>query len=71
MDARQKAAKQIAESPQDFKICEGCESIVMINVQMCPNCHAYRFNQSEEDIIKHAEILGSREQQSVTSEDLS
>ena len=71
MKARQEAARQIIERPNDFKICEGCESIVVKNVELCPNCHAYRFNLSENDVIRHAEILGSREQQSVTSEDLS
>ena len=71
MKARQEAARQIVERPQDFKICEGCESIVVSGVDLCPNCHSYRFNLSEVDVIKQAEILGAREQQSVTSEDLS
>ncbi len=70
MKAREEAARKIVERPQDFKICEGCESIVVASVDLCPNCHAYCFNLSQDDVIKHAEILGAREQQSVTSEDL-
>ncbi len=70
MDARQKAAQQIVEAPQDYKICEGCESIVGAAVQICPNCHAYRFNENPEDIITQAQLLGAREKQSVSSEDL-
>ena len=70
MKSRQEAAKRIVERPHDFKICEGCDSIVVANVELCPNCHAYKFNSSEYEIVKQAKILGSREQQSVTFEDL-
>lgn len=70
MLSRKEIAQKIINAPQDFKICEACESIVVANVVLCPNCHAYRFNQNEADIIHHAEILGSREQTSVTAEDL-
>jgi len=71
MPSRKEIAAQIAAHPDDYKICEGCSSIVVQNAQLCPNCHAYRFNHSHEAIIKQAEILGAREQTSVTSEDLS
>ncbi len=67
---RAKKAAKITENPGDFKICEGCESIVAERVVTCPNCHGYRFNESEEDVIAHAQLLGSREQQSVVAEDL-
>jgi len=71
MKARLEAARQIIEKPQDFKICEGCGSILVRNVELCTNCHAYRFNHDEADIISRAQLLGAREQQSVTAEDLS
>lgn len=71
MASRKEIAQKIANSPSDYKICEGCNSIVVISATFCPNCHAYRFNASDEDVITQAELLGSREQTSVTAEDLS
>lgn len=70
MDARKEMANKIISNPHNFKICEGCDSIVDISVDTCPNCHAYRFNSSEEAVVQQAETLGSREKTSVTSEDL-
>ena len=63
-------ARKIIEAPQNFKVCEGCESIVTTRVVTCPNCHGYRFDESPERVIAQANLLASRPQQSVTSEDL-
>jgi hypothetical protein len=65
----QKAAKIIA-SPEKFKVCEGCESIVARRVATCPNCNGYRFNDEPAAVVEQAKLLGSREQQSVVHEDL-
>ena len=67
---RAERAKKIIENAQNFKICEGCDSIVTQRVTSCPNCHGYRFNEDKEEVIKHAELLASRAQTSVTAEDL-
>ncbi len=64
-----KAAK-IANQPDAYKICEGCDSIVAVRVASCPNCHAYRFNHDQEEIRQHALALGAREQASVVADDL-
>lgn len=61
----------IIASPQEYKICEGCESIVKIRVAACPNCHGYRFDESPEAVVEHAKILASRPQRTVTAQDLS
>ncbi|HRJ73348.1 MAG TPA: hypothetical protein PLS03_14080 [Terrimicrobiaceae bacterium] len=63
-------AQRIIDSPQDFKVCEGCESIVARRVVTCPNCHGYRFNSDPQEIIVHARSLASRPQTSVTASDL-
>jgi len=68
-DRAAKAAK-IANNPDAYKICEGCDSIVASRVATCPNCHAYRFDEDHEAIKRHALILGTREQASVVAEDL-
>jgi uncharacterized paraquat-inducible protein A len=63
-------AEKIIAEPQNFKICEGCDSIVATRVNSCPNCHSYRFNDDQQEIIAHARLLASRPQTSVTSSDL-
>ena len=63
-------ARKIIEDPQNFKVCEGCESIVTARVATCPNCHGYRFDDSSERVVEQANLLASRPQQSVTSEDM-
>ena len=65
------AAAKILAKPADYKVCEGCGSIVLKKAQLCPNCHAYRFDESTPLVIKQAELLGSREAASVTKEDYS
>jgi len=63
------AAAKILAKPADYKVCEGCGSIVLKKALLCPNCHAYRFDESTPWVIKQAELLGSREAASVTKED--
>ena len=70
LDARARQAAEIIGRPQHYKICEGCDSIVVRRVAACPNCSAYRFNTSRLAIIDQARLLGSREQTGVTAEDL-
>ena len=70
IDSRAAKAREIASSPNDFQVCEGCDSIVGAAVSLCPNCHGYRFDTSAPRVIRQALELGSREQQSVTAADL-
>lgn len=69
--ARQEQAAKIAKHPFQYKVCEGCDSIVGSGVTLCPNCHSFRFDTSPGRVVHQAELLGSREQTSVTSSDLS
>ena len=67
---RKQKAQEIATSPHLYKVCEGCESIVGLEAVICPNCHSYRYNAEEDRVVDQALLLGAREQQSVTLEDL-
>ena len=67
---RAAAAAKIAANPSGYKVCEGCDSIVGAGAALCPNCHSYRFDATAERVILQSRILGSREQTSVTAEDL-
>lgn len=70
MADRAARAEAIIAAAENFKICEGCDSIVALRVASCPNCHGYRFNEDKEEVISHAKLLASRPQTTVTSEDL-
>lgn len=63
-------AKEIANNPGNYKVCEGCDSIVGANTNICPNCHGYRFDDAASRVVDQAVWLGCREQTSVTAEDL-
>lgn len=69
-DPRQKQAAKILEQPADYKVCEGCGSIVTVRTSHCPSCHAYRFDASAERVIGQARLLGGRQASSVLSSDL-
>ena len=64
-------AEKIIAAPGNFKVCEGCDSIVTARVVDCPNCHGYRFDESPERVVEQARLLATRPQQSVTAQDLS
>jgi len=63
-------AKEIANNPDDYKVCEGCDSIVGSGTTICPNCHGYRFDNGSSRVVDQAVWLGCREQTSVTADDL-
>lgn len=68
--SRVEKAKEIANNPSDYKVCEGCDSIVGSTTVICPNCHGYRFDAGAARVVDQAVWLGCREQTSVTAEDL-
>lgn len=70
MTSRLKKAKEIASNPEGFKVCEGCDSIVVLSAVTCSNCHAYRFDTSVSRVVDQAIYLGGRKQVSVSIENL-
>lgn len=69
-DARQKQAAKIMEQPAEYKVCEGCGSIVTVRTTHCPSCHAYRFDDTSERVLSQATLLAQRQASSVLSSDL-
>jgi len=67
---RAKRARRITRNPKQYKVCGGCDSIVAAKVNLCPNCHGYRFESDLSVVVKQAKTLAQREQQTVLSEDL-
>lgn len=67
---RARQADRIVKSPANYKICEGCDSIVLMKATTCPNCAAYRFLADSAAVVHQARILGGRERRSVVSSDL-
>lgn len=67
---RIKQAEKIMEQPDDYKVCEGCGSIVTARTVSCPNCHAYCFDETSESVKKQARLLAKRAAHSVLSSDL-
>jgi rRNA maturation endonuclease Nob1 len=70
IEKRAQQAQKIKNNPQGYKVCEGCDSIVARKAAVCPSCHSYRFDSSRRHVMEQAEILGNREQTSVTSTDM-
>ncbi|HIG82598.1 MAG TPA: hypothetical protein EYG40_03755 [Verrucomicrobia bacterium] len=69
LNERAKRADKIIRNPRKYKICAGCESIVAQKIHLCPNCHAYRFVESESLVVAQAQELGQREARSVLGSD--
>ncbi len=67
---RIRQAEKIAEQPEEYKVCEGCGSIVTERTTSCPSCHAYSFDASKERVTAQAQLLASRAASSVLSSDL-
>lgn len=70
LSERARKAQRIIAKPTDYKVCEGCDSIVTMRVATCPNCHGYRFDESPNRVVEQAQLLGSRPQTSVAFDDL-
>ncbi|NNE93272.1 MAG: hypothetical protein HKN23_16640 [Verrucomicrobiales bacterium] len=70
LQERAKRARRIVKNPGQFKVCMGCDSIVASKVNICPNCHSYRFETGEAEVVAQAKALSTREQNSVVAEDL-
>lgn len=56
-------SEHIQEHPLNFKICEGCFSLVYRSVGVCPFCSAYQFECSSKKIIEIAKKLTDPEYQ--------
>lgn len=69
-DQRLKQAEKITTHPEQYKVCEGCGSIVVSRAVTCPSCHAYRFDATPLRVVTQAKDLAMRSAHSVLSSDL-
>ncbi len=69
-DSRLKQAEKIASQPEQYKVCEGCGSIVVARAVTCPSCHAYRFDTTPQRVVMQARDLALRNPASVLASDL-
>jgi hypothetical protein len=66
---RARQADKIVKNPSRYKICDGCESIVVTAAVTCPSCHSYRFDENTDAVTAQARRLALRERQSVLASD--
>lgn len=66
---RKAAAKKILSKANLYKVCEGCESVIIFDSIFCPVCESYRFNNSLERVKRAVEVLSQREQTSILPSD--
>ncbi len=66
---RGRQADKIVKNPTRYKICEGCDSIVVASSVTCVSCHSYRFNEDPEAVAAQARLLAQKERQSVLASD--
>ncbi len=69
-ESRLKQAEKITSHPEQYKVCEGCGSIVVVRAQSCPSCHAYRFDTTAGRVVSQAKDLALRAANSVLASDL-
>ena len=70
IEDRARQADKIVKNPTQYKICEGCDSIVLARAATCPNCASYRFEEESTKVITQARILGMRQRTAVLASDL-
>ncbi len=70
-DTRVRQAEKIVHHPDQYKVCEGCGSIVVARAATCPSCHGYRFDVTAARIVSQAQALAMRNPSSVLASDLS
>jgi hypothetical protein len=56
---RQKQRERFVQKPENYKVCEQCSSIVYIRSQVCQVCACYRFDESHDEVVRIAKIIGS------------
>jgi ribosomal protein L40E len=68
---RRQQAEKIEKHPEQYKVCEGCGSIIVARAVTCPSCHAYLFDTTPARVVAQARELALRAPLSVLSTDLS
>jgi len=69
MKKRKAAAKKILARAEFYKVCEGCESVIIFDSAFCPVCNGYRFDDDLRRVKHTIEELAKREQSSILPSD--
>jgi hypothetical protein len=56
---RQRRMRMFQQKPENYKICEQCNSVVWIKSKVCQVCACYRFDETREGVLRIAAILGT------------
>lgn len=57
---RKESCSIVLSSPDQFKICNSCQSLLQVETVFCPFCKAYGFEVDKGKIIDMARLLGDR-----------
>ena len=57
---REERGRMILANPDQFKICNSCQSILFMTNVYCPFCKGYGFEFDQDKIVAMAQILGER-----------
>lgn len=50
-ERKQRIARQILANPARYQVCEGCDSVLNIRHDLCPNCRSYRFTREDQAVV--------------------
>jgi len=67
---RQLHGEVILNHPYRFHVCEGCESLTLKEIDICPVCQGLHFDASIKKVLENAEILSNQERTLVIESDL-
>ncbi len=63
---RREMANTVMNDPASYKLCLVCGAIVDRSADTCPDCYAYRFDESSEHVANKALDLAARPQTAVS-----
>lgn len=66
---KKESAERIKRNAEYYKVCEGCESVVLYTSDFCPLCSGYRFNEEIDAVIKFVDALLKKEKTSILPPD--
>jgi len=66
---KEEAAQRILKNADLYKVCEGCESVVLFESVYCPVCDGYRFNENLTVLVQTIKALLKKKNTSIVKHD--
>ena len=66
---KEEAAQKILKNADLYKVCEGCESVVLFDSIFCPLCSGYRFNEDLSVLVQTIKALLKKKKTSIIKQD--